>query len=584
MKTRKLGHSLSLVARLAMGGLAVAPAALSATTLVACADENDPKTWVKRLDDPARRSESIKRLGEFFESAMRKANNNRDADEVKQLRDVIAEPMSKTYAAGGLDDKTRKELIKIVADLRDERTFPALTKAFNDYEAGKSDEDVKYAADSLRGMADAGKAITDQAVVDALWTCFSKFSPTKSKSIQTTQAIHDAMLAVKHPSWGPKAVEKLGAPVLLEDPPPPVNDQLDFWQLTAVQIISALQYKPAARALVGVMMTRNKLKIMSAAKTALLKMPKEATPLLAAALLRTDPDFEKFHADWGADKGYVIGLLDVLSYISTNDAKAAVLAAAGAMDNDGNRRAFAQSLVLFPPDPKVTETFKAVYNQLPPLGQKADEHKGAERSGLLGVVAEFQDPTLVPWLLKEMSTAKGDFEIAAPLNGMQSAIKLMMPDQKKAVGDALAGLEAKKMSKEEKSAVDNLRAAFDLASAVMDKCQKDVSCYVKALEEPVPSQPPTANWKAIKAANMAAMLGNDATRGELLAVMPKVTNPGARLAVASAIDHLAPNGDTAGADALDKIVKNDEENNKELLKADDALVKVALRLRARAGQ
>lgn len=584
MKTRKLGSSLSFLVRLAMGGLAVAPVALSATTLVACADDSDPKTWVKRLDDPARRSESIKRLGEFFEGAMRKSNNNRDADEVKQLRDVIAEPMAKTYAAGGLDDKTRKELIKVVADLRDERTFPALTKAFNDYEAGKSDEDVKYAADALHGIADAGKPISDQAVIDALWTCFTKFSPTKSKSIQTTQAIHDAMLAVKHPSWGPKAVEKLAAPVVLEENPSPVNDQLDFWQLTAVQIISALQYKPAAKALVSVMMTRNKLKIMSAAKTALLKMPKESTPLLAGALSRKDPDFEKFHADWGPDKGYIIGLLDVLSYLSTKDAQNAVLESAPAMDNDQNRRAFAQSLVLFPPDAKVVETFKTVYNQLPAMGQKGDEHKGVERSGLLGVVGEFQDPSLVPWVLKEMSTAKGDFEIAAPLSGMQSAIKLMMPEQKKSVSDALAALEAKKMSNDEKSAVTNLRAAFDLASAVMDTCQKDASCYAKSLAETIPSKPATANWKAIKAANMAAMLGNDATRGELLAVMPKVTNPGARLAVASAIDHLAPNGDKAGADALDKIVKDDEANNKELLKADDALVKVALRLRARAGQ
>jgi len=37
-----------------------------------CADEQDPKTWVKRLDDPVTRVQSIKRLGEFFNSAMEK--------------------------------------------------------------------------------------------------------------------------------------------------------------------------------------------------------------------------------------------------------------------------------------------------------------------------------------------------------------------------------------------------------------------------------------------------------------------------------------------------------------------------------
>ena len=30
---------------------------------VSCADENDPKTWAKRLDDPAQRVPAIKRLG-----------------------------------------------------------------------------------------------------------------------------------------------------------------------------------------------------------------------------------------------------------------------------------------------------------------------------------------------------------------------------------------------------------------------------------------------------------------------------------------------------------------------------------------
>ena len=57
----------------------------------------------------------------------------------------------------------------------------------------------------------------------------------------------------------------------------------------------------------------------------------------------------------------------------------------------------------------------------------------------------------------------------------------------------------------------------------------------------------------------------------------------ARLAVVEAIDQLAPHGDTAAADALDKIVASDTKNgDKSVLMADDAVVKVALRLRARA--
>ena len=83
-----------------------------ATALVACEDENDPKTWVKRLDDPAQRANAIKRLTQFYEDDMTRASNNASAPEVKDLLDNIADPLTRQYTAGGLDDKTRIDLMK----------------------------------------------------------------------------------------------------------------------------------------------------------------------------------------------------------------------------------------------------------------------------------------------------------------------------------------------------------------------------------------------------------------------------------------------------------------------------------------
>jgi sulfur relay (sulfurtransferase) DsrF/TusC family protein len=55
------------------------------------------------------------------------------------------------------------------------------------------------------------------------------------------------------------------------------------------------------------------------------------------------------------------------------------------------------------------------------------------------------------------------------------------------------------------------------------------------------------------------------------------------LAIVEAIDDLAPKGDVSAADALDKIVASDTKaNDPKLRMADDPVVKVALRLRARA--
>jgi hypothetical protein len=64
--------------------------------------------------------------------------------------------------------------------------------------------------------------------------------------------------------------------------------------------------------------------------------------------------------------------------------------------------------------------------------------------------------------------------------------------------------------------------------------------------------------------------------------LDKVKNPGARIAVVAAIDELAQQGDTAAADALDKIVAADAKGgDKELASADNTVAQVAWRLRAR---
>ncbi|HEX7599999.1 MAG TPA: hypothetical protein VF316_00260 [Polyangiaceae bacterium] len=581
---KKLGKVVSLALRLALGTITVVGPLTAATTLAGCADENDPKTWVKRLDDPAQRATAVERLGNFYEDAYTKADKKRDNPELKALVDTMIEPMTTTYTKGGLDEKTRKLLIKELGDFRDPRTGPALAKAFNEYEAGKSDDDVQYASNAVTGIYKAGGTV-DQAVIDALWNCFTKFAPTKSPSIKAVQALAPAVLAVKSPSYAAKAVEKLGATVILDEKGG-VNDQLDFWQLISVQLLGELKFGPAARALVTVLMTPNKLKLASPAKTALLRIPKESVPLMAGALNGTDPDLAKLQADFGPEKGYVRILADILSYASTNAAKDAMLAAIPALDNDTNRAAVAQMLVLFPSDAKLVDAFKNLYGKLPPIADKGGgDDTGRERASLLQVGSEFYDASMVPWLLKEAGGAKGDNVILAQLGAIQAGTKLMQPDQKKAVGDALAALEKQSLAPVEKKGVESLRSNFTMASEVLDKCQKDVGCYLTALDTPVAASPEGANWRHIKAAAMCGMLGNEATRKALVDKLPKITNPGARLAASVAIDHLTPAGDKATADALDKIVDGDKEkNNADVLKGDDALVKVALRLRARAGQ
>ena len=575
-KLRSVAVRFSLLGRLAGAAVPAALFAATALTQVACADENDPKTWVKRLDDPAQRSAAIKRLGQFFEDTMSKpsVNKNRDAPEVKELLDTIVEPMSNTYTAGNLDEKTRKELAKSLADMRDPRAAPAMAKAFNDFEPGKNEEDIKYAAQWVTGLASQGK-LTDKAVIDALWNCFAKFQPSKSqtKSINLVTDLHDAVLAVKDPSYGPKAVEKLSAPVTNPDDPDQNLDQLQFWQKTACQVIKELKFPQAAKPLAKVILTPTKGALRPTCNAALMVIPKEGEAALIGALNGSDADLAKMMNDVPDGMGPAL-VADSISWISRIPGRDAVLSALDKANNDTNRTLFAQALTRFPPDARVRDAFFATYKKLNKDSKVKipGQDELYARPALVQVASAFYDPSLTDWVLGEVSKSKGDEGVSMQAKGLEAALKLMDKGHTRAVG----AMVDKLWTAQEKE-------LFKGAQAVTEKCDKDANCYLATFDQPVGSSPGD-KLGAIKAARMAATYGNDATKQALLSKVDKVKDGEARLAMVEAIDYLAgPKGDNAASDALEKVVAGDvASGNKNLIMGDDAVVKVANRLRARA--
>lgn len=569
-------RSLTFVAAASMalpllGGAALTFAA--GATLTACADENDPKTWVKRLDDPAQRGAAVLRLRQFFEDSLSNAGKNREDPKVKALLDDIVEPLTKQYTGGTVaDEKTRKDLIKFLADTNDPRTAPALAKALKDYEPKKNDEDVRYAAQATKTLANAGK-LTDQGLIDALWECFSKFRPSQATSINLVTELHDAVVAVKHPSYGPKAVEKLAGVV---DPKSPdsMMDQVMFWQKTAVQVIGELKFTAAAKPLVTMLLTPTKGDLRATVRTALLKMPKEAEPHLIAALKGSDPDLAKLGAAF-PEKAHIAVLSETIAYISRTTGRDAILEALGTADSDQNRTILAMNLVHFPNDPKVEEAYLAAYSKISPEASIALMGGGNGRAILIQAAAHFYDPKLVDFAIKEKNAAKGDHAEEVAAGAIDAAIKVMKEDQIKQVGIVVAQLTGPATEKDK----------FAAASKVVEKCKADAACYVKHLDEPIPTTPEAAKMGHIKATWMAATFGNDGTRKELLGKIDKIKDPSVRLSMAEAIDHLGPKGDVAGADQLDKMIDADKASgNKGLLQADDAVAKVSLKLRSRATQ
>lgn len=556
---RILSHASHAAALTATVGVA-------ATCLVACADENDPKTWVKRLDDPAQRTPAIKRLNEMFDSAMGATNNNREDPKVKAVVDDSVEALTKTYTASSLDEKTRKDLMKLLADMGDQRAAPAFAKAFKDYEPGKNDEDVKFAAQGTTRLAQANK-LNDQPLIDALWDCFAKFQPSKAKSINLVKDLQTAVKTVKHPSYAPKAVALLSAPVTDPKSPEQGMDQIQFWQLTAVQLIGDTKFTPGVKPLVTVLMTPTKKDLTFPVRLALHKMPKEAEPVLIQAL-KGEGDFAKL-AEGYPEKAYVPLVAEPLAYISRPAGRDAILDALANANNDQNRTILATYLTYFPTDAKLIKAYTDAYAKVQPNAAIGLMGGSNGHAILAGAAANFFDSSLTDWIVKEVAAAKGEAADAMPASGLPAAMKIMTADQAKGVEAQVNKIPGQALEKD----------MFKSANGVLEKCKKDVGCYLGVLDTPVPSAPPAAKMGHVKAVYMATMLASGDTKTKLLEKVEKIKDGSVRLALLEAIDHLSPQGDAAVGDKLEKLVETDTAAGNKA--GTDEMYRVALKLKSR---
>jgi hypothetical protein len=324
--------------------------------------------------------------------------------------------------------------------------------------------------------------------------------------------------------------------------------------------------------LVVTLLTPAKATLGAVANAALMRMPKDAEPVLLAALTGSDAELKKL-ADAMPNKTAPALLCDVLAWISRPGGRDACLDALGKTDNEGLRASMATIIYRFPADPKIEAAFLAAYAKVSPSGTLPIDGSNA-RGSLARSASNLYNPGLTDWIVKEIAGAKGDKETADALQipALESAIKLMGPSQVGTVGDNVG-----------KEGTDREKNMFKLAKGVVDKCKEDAKCYVKVLDDPIQSNTGTANMAAIKAAWMAAIYGKtDAgIRSELVKRISKVTDEGARLAIVQAIYRMAPSGDDAAADEMDRVVKADEEGgNKNAANANMATVAISLRSRS----
>lgn len=567
--------------------LVLALSVSSSALLAGCADENDPKTWVSRLDDASKRAAAVKRLGQFFEDTMTKANGDRNDASVKALLDTIAEPMAKVYATGGGDEKTRRELLKILSDLQDARTAPAFARAFQDYEPGRNDDEVKNATAAIVAMAKKGQAL-DPALLDATFSLFAKFKPSKAKLAGAFKGLHDAVLEIKSPSWGAKAGELLAAPV--DDNPDSKLDEIMFRQLTAVQLLGDLKEASAVPALVKVILTPSKRDLRATASTALLKIGGPAEGALAGALAGKDAQWVALQERW-PNRSWVPAVAEAATMLGRPAIRTEALALVASEQNLTNKALLAQFLYRFAPNAEALAAYKEAVEKTPEDATLEGDASGNARATMLASATYFYDPSLVDWVVKLSASAQ---KAVAKKNAEQlttlavetdTAMKLMTKSQLAAVQTlakstddamtALAGVKGVRGA--------TMQGKYDAAAAVVTQCDEKVECYLAELAKPVTTGRPESAMRAVKAATMVGVLGaaegtkNAAALAKAIATQ---ADPSARLASVEAIDFLTPKGSADLAATLEQLVESETKAGQKNL-AHDAMAKVAMRLRAR---
>jgi hypothetical protein len=580
--------------------------AVTAGTLTGCGDENDPATHVKKLEDPATRSQAVSRLILFYEDKATAdkhdkgvactsdtetavcqsricAPDNTCKLQMQPLLDVIVEPMTQRCVAADLDDRTNSKLIKFLADTRDPKAEPCFIKTLKDYKPDNTEEDV-------RNVARAVGAMKLKSAAGPIMDVFTKIHASKPKAQTAYRDIHDAMIAIEDPSWEPQLITYLGRPVDQKDQAT-FTDEM-FWQITSVELLGLLKSANAVKPMLKLMLSPAKGAGQGDAVLALVKIGKPAIAPTVALLRGEDKElveFSKLEAvkaaagnkdgEKAAATAYVGAAALVLATIGREETSAPLVEALGKTDSDVAKAIMARELTKVPRTPATIKAFQDTYDHLP-VALSIPNSRGGAREVLLDVAPNFFDQTFVPWISDSVKKMKGSDDDLSPIRerAMEATLKLATSDQVHFIDD-LAGMKA---------GDGTLGKGYDkeikLAKGLLTECAAKVDCYLGKLTDPNINSDDKQSV-GIKAAYQLGELGGPDIRTKIMAAYPKISHPAIRFAALTVVDATSPKGDTAIAAQLQKIVDDtNATKDPEKMRFNPTLKQFIYRLNARAQQ
>ena len=547
---RRIAPWLSLFLR----GCATASGILiSAAALGGCADESDPATWVKRLDDSATRAPAVSRLIQFYEDKMTNDNGDRNGPQVKPLLDLVVQPLTQRCVEGDLDERTNSKLIKFLSDTKDPKAEACIEKALKSYSPEKTEEDVRSACRYVATMK-------NKSAAGPLMEVFTKIHASKPKAQSVYRDVHDAMVALQDPSWEPQLIGYLNRPLDSKEQNV-INDEM-FWEITAAEVLGYMKSEKAVRPLLKLMLSPFKGAGQGDAVLALVKIGKPAIGPAIALLKGTDKELVDYsktevvkyaagdkQAEKGAGSASVATAALVLATIGREETAAPLIDAVGASDDGVAKAVIARELTKVPRSRATIKAFQDTYEKLP-TNLSIPNSRGGAREVLLDVAPNFFDASFVPWIVGTLKSMKGDEADLAPIRerAMEAILKIATKDQVKFI-DEVGAMKAS----EGGSVGKGYEKEIKLVKEQLVTCSDKFDCYLAKLTDPA-AQTDDKQLIGIKAAHMLGIIGGADVPGKIMAVYPKIVNPGIRFAALTVVDVLSPKGNPDIAAKLQKMV------------------------------
>ncbi len=570
-----------LVRALVLGTAGIVSVTAASSVILGCEDESKPEYYIKRLEDPAVRPAAVKRLVQFFEDAMTRADKNREDPNVKALLEKIVPPLAKAYVAGGLEDSTRFEILKLLADSRDVRAKEAWVKALKDFQANVSEDEAKNAA---RAIAKTG--VRDADALDAIVQVFIKLQAGSEKGSVVWKDYMESMQELASPTWEPQLLERLNRPMEIPDKDKDKDNKdkitsyrnEQFWQVTSAEILGTIKSAKAVKPLFKCIVNPSKADVAASAVMALVKIGQPAMPMLSDALLGKDTEINEWAkgaVKTNPEAAVIRSAALVIGTVGRADGAKPLIDALTAAKDDPTRAIIARELSKVPTSP---ESLKAYMDVLMKMPVSVDLPTGEVAAAMLTeTVDAFYDASVVDQLIKRGKDAKGSDDDKRTIRDstIVALIHLMKADQvaavEKAINEWAPKPDENKLEKE----------AFAKSKNTVTACGDKLECYLAKIEEPA-LQEQKDQVAAIKAAYMLGILGNEGTRNEMIKRLPKIKNAAIKFSVAKAIDHLTPKGDKAAADAIKKVIDdNKQKGDQNVIMGDAPLRQIMARIVAR---